>query len=79
MVLVKPIGGMGSPNERRALADNGRNGCALWIDRWIPFLPVGHPMSMGDVAVLRNTRVESLICANSKSWNINFLMPFVYL
>lgn len=49
----------------------------LWVDRWILSLPLGHPMPRGEVVVFRNTRVKSLICENSRSWDIDFLMAFL--
>lgn len=54
----------------------GRDVC-LWVDKWIPSLPVGHSLSRGGVAVSRNTRVEALMCTNNKSWDIDFLMAFL--
>ncbi|KAB2628043.1 ribonuclease H protein [Pyrus ussuriensis x Pyrus communis] len=49
----------------------------VWVDKWIPSLPVGHPVPRGEVAMLRNTRVELLMCTNNKSWDIDFLMAFL--
>lgn len=33
----------------------------VWSDRWIPSLPVGHPLPIETVQVSRNTTVEPLI------------------
>ncbi|CAN6699322.1 unnamed protein product [Malus baccata var. baccata] len=37
----------------------------VWVDRWLPSLPSGHPTALGDVAVSPNLR------------DIDFLLPFI--
>ncbi|CAN6587433.1 unnamed protein product [Malus baccata var. baccata] len=49
----------------------------LWVDRWLPALPSGHPSPVGEVAVTRNTRVSSIICSSSRTWDFAFLLPFL--
>ncbi|CAN6700215.1 unnamed protein product [Malus baccata var. baccata] len=49
----------------------------LWVDRWLPALPSGHPSPVGEVAVTRNTRVSSIICPSSRTWDFEFLLPFL--
>ncbi|CAN6551855.1 unnamed protein product [Malus baccata var. baccata] len=34
----------------------------LWVDRWLPSLPLGHPTSRSPTNVTLNTKVSSLIC-----------------
>lgn len=46
-------------------------------DRWIPSLPHRHPIPQGNVLVSRNLRVGSLICGPSRTWDIDFLKPFI--
>lgn len=45
----------------------------VWVNKYIPSLLQGLPILMGKATVSRNTRVESLICPNTKTWNIDFL------
>lgn len=33
----------------------------VWVDRWLPSLPLGHPVPVGEVVVTPNLRVSSLI------------------
>ena len=47
----------------------------VWVDRWLPSLPLGHPTSFGEVEVTRNLRVSTLICPQSRDWDITFLHP----
>lgn len=49
----------------------------VWVDKWLPSLPEGHPLPRGGVLMLRNTRVETLICTTTKSWDIDFLSGFI--
>ncbi|KAM1507562.1 hypothetical protein ACFX10_016992 [Malus domestica] len=49
----------------------------VWVDRWLPSLPFGHPEALGDVAVSPNLRVTSLIFHESLDWDIDFLLPFI--
>lgn len=49
----------------------------LWVDRWIPSLPLGHPFPRCKVAVSINTQVKSLICQNTITWDIDFLRAFL--
>ena len=49
----------------------------IWVDMWLPSLPLGHPTARGEVAGTRSTKVSSLICQNSKTWDIDFLQPFL--
>ncbi|CAN6543407.1 unnamed protein product [Malus baccata var. baccata] len=50
----------------------------VWVDRWLPSLPSGHPEVLGAVAVSPNLRVNSLICHESLEWDIDFLLPFIF-
>ncbi|KAM1772165.1 hypothetical protein ACFX11_046897 [Malus domestica] len=50
----------------------------LWIDRWLPLLPLGHLTPRYPTYVTMNTRVSSLICPSSRTWDIDFLLPFIY-
>ncbi|KAM1776455.1 hypothetical protein ACFX15_042380 [Malus domestica] len=54
---------------------NGRS-VHVWVDRWLPSLPLGHPMP-GRVSVTRDTRVASLLTSSPRLWNIDFLQPFL--
>lgn len=49
----------------------------IWLDRWIPSLDEVHPTPLGEVAVSRNTRVDSIICHSLGSWDFDFLRPFL--
>lgn len=49
----------------------------VWIDRWLPSLPTGHPLPHGTAQVSQNTWVESLICQTNGEWDIDFLRPFI--
>ncbi|KAM2964592.1 hypothetical protein FF2_022358 [Malus domestica] len=49
----------------------------LWVDRWLPSLPLGHPTPSYPTNVTLNTKVSSLICPSTKSWDIEFLRPFI--
>lgn len=49
----------------------------VWVDRWLPSLPAGHPMPLGEVVVTTNLRVNSLICPLSHEWDISFLQRFL--
>ncbi|CAN6559258.1 unnamed protein product [Malus baccata var. baccata] len=49
----------------------------VWVDKWLPSLPMGHPMPLGSVPVTLNLRVSSLICPDSRRWDLNFLLPFL--
>ncbi|CAN6553756.1 unnamed protein product [Malus baccata var. baccata] len=55
----------------------GGHDVRVWVDRWLPSLPLGRPEPLGDVAVSPNLRVNSLICQESMSWDIDFLLPFL--
>lgn len=48
----------------------------MWVDRWLPSLPLGHPQH-GLVPVTRDTRVASLLMSFPRMWNIGFLQPFL--
>ncbi|CAN6545401.1 unnamed protein product [Malus baccata var. baccata] len=49
----------------------------VWVDKWLPSLPMGHPLPFGSVPVSLNLRVSSLICPVSRRWDLNFLLPFL--
>ncbi|KAM2075160.1 hypothetical protein ACFX1T_038088 [Malus domestica] len=49
----------------------------VWVDRWLPSLPLGHPVPLGGVAVTKNLRVCKLFCHLSRKWDLNFLQPFL--
>ncbi|CAN6557042.1 unnamed protein product [Malus baccata var. baccata] len=49
----------------------------VWVDKWLPSLPMGHLMPLGSVPVTLNLRVSSLICPDSRRWDLNFLLPFL--
>ncbi|XP_068339108.1 uncharacterized protein [Pyrus communis] len=49
----------------------------VWQDRWLPSLPLGHPVPFGPVAVTPGLRVRDLICPKSGRWNIGFLQPII--
>ncbi|KAM1816599.1 hypothetical protein ACFX12_000986 [Malus domestica] len=49
----------------------------VWVDRWLPSLPSGHPMPLGKVEVTKNLRVSSLIDSSSRQWDFEFLRPFL--
>ncbi|KAM1521833.1 hypothetical protein ACFX10_012017 [Malus domestica] len=51
----------------------------VWVDRWLPSLPSGHPMPLGTVSVTSNLRVSSLIDSFSRQWDFDFLRPFLSL
>lgn len=40
---------------------------------------MGHPVPHGGVSVLRNLRVDTLICPSTKYWDIEFLLGFMSL
>ncbi|KAM1467482.1 hypothetical protein ACFX2I_032578 [Malus domestica] len=39
----------------------GGSDVRVWVDRWLPSLPFGHPQALGGLAVSPNLRVSSLI------------------
>ncbi|KAM1262994.1 hypothetical protein ACFX2G_028665 [Malus domestica] len=49
----------------------------LWVDRWLPSLPLGHPTPSYPTNVTLNTKVSSLICSSTRTWDIDFLRPFI--
>ncbi|XP_050130812.1 uncharacterized protein LOC126607280 [Malus sylvestris] len=49
----------------------------VWVDRWLPLLPSGDPMPLGEVEVTKNLRVSSLIDSSSRQWDFEFLRPFL--
>ena len=49
----------------------------VWTDRWLPSLPLGHPLLLGPMLVSPNLRVSSLICPVSGCWDLSFLQPFL--
>ncbi|XP_070667346.1 uncharacterized protein [Malus domestica] len=55
---------------------NGKD-TRLWVDRWLPSLPLGHPNPDPPTSVTLTSKVSSLICPRSKSWDIDFLRPFI--
>lgn len=55
---------------------NGKD-VRVWNDRWLPSIPSRRPTPLGIVQVTRNLRVESLICLDTREWDIEFLKPFV--
>lgn len=55
----------------------GERDVLLWVYKWIPFLPVGHLILRGEMAISRSIQVKSLMCADSRSWDIDFLMAFL--
>ncbi|KAM2950773.1 hypothetical protein COP2_000350 [Malus domestica] len=55
----------------------GGDDVRVWVDRWLPSLPSGHPLPLGEVSVSSNLRVSSLIDASSCQWDIDFLRPFL--
>ncbi|KAM2673196.1 hypothetical protein EV2_014512 [Malus domestica] len=63
-------------NESHWQIFNGK-GVRVWLDRWLPTLPVGHPLPRGDVQVSRNTLVSMLLSPEKDGWDIDFLKPFI--
>lgn len=55
------------------------DGCTvrLWVDRWLPSLPLGYPSPGGMMLVTKDTRVTSFINPSSREWDINSLQPFL--
>ncbi|XP_070664898.1 uncharacterized protein [Malus domestica] len=51
----------------------------VWVDRWLPSLPSGHPMPLSTVSVSSNLRVSSLIDSSSRQWDFDFLRLFLSL
>ncbi|KAM2515187.1 hypothetical protein PS1_027750 [Malus domestica] len=49
----------------------------VWVDRWLPSIPLGHPTPGGAVLVTMDTRVRSFICPVSRTWDLNSLQPFL--
>ncbi|KAM1077774.1 hypothetical protein ACFX15_024423 [Malus domestica] len=49
----------------------------VWMDRWIPSIPEGHPLPISAVPVSRNLRVGTLISDSSGTWDLDFLQPFI--
>ncbi|CAN6558737.1 unnamed protein product [Malus baccata var. baccata] len=45
---------------------NGKD-TRLWVDRWLPSLPLGHPNPDPSTSVTLTSKVSSLICPRSKS------------
>ena len=50
----------------------------VWSDRWLPSIPLGHPLPQGQLTVSPNLRVSSLICPVSGCWDISFLQSFLF-
>ncbi|KAM0972148.1 hypothetical protein ACFX2H_019691 [Malus domestica] len=53
------------------------NDTRVWVDRWLTSLPLGKPLPLGPVQVSKNLKVKSLICQESRGWDIDFLKPFL--
>ncbi|KAM1672854.1 hypothetical protein ACFXTN_037707 [Malus domestica] len=53
------------------------NDTRVWVDRWIPPIPLGRPSPLGSVQVSKNLKVKSLICPVSGEWDLDFLKPFL--
>ncbi|KAM1756683.1 hypothetical protein ACFX11_006024 [Malus domestica] len=49
----------------------------VWVDRWLPFIPLERPSPLGEAMVTRNLHVSSLIFPQSRDWDIIFLLPFL--
>ncbi|KAM1798946.1 hypothetical protein ACFX12_032962 [Malus domestica] len=49
----------------------------LWIDRWLPSLLLGGPVPRGNNHITMNTKVSSLMCQSTRSWDLAFLCPFI--
>ncbi|CAN6579239.1 unnamed protein product [Malus baccata var. baccata] len=49
----------------------------VWVNKWLPSLPLGHPLPLRSVPVTSNLHVSSLICPISRRWDLNFLLPFL--
>nr|XP_008351105.2 uncharacterized protein LOC103414509 [Malus domestica] len=49
----------------------------VWVDCWLPSIPSGRPFPLGEVVVTRNLRVSSLICPQSRDWDLSFLILFL--
>ncbi|CAN6715757.1 unnamed protein product [Malus baccata var. baccata] len=45
----------------------GGENVRVWVDRWLPSLPSGHPLPLGEVSVSSNLR----------QWDFDFLRPFL--
>ncbi|KAM1344989.1 hypothetical protein PS2_034172 [Malus domestica] len=55
----------------------GGEGVRVWVDRWLPSLPLGHHEPLGEVSVTPNMRVSSLIAPSSQEWDVGFLQPVI--
>ncbi|KAM1498581.1 hypothetical protein ACFX10_021399 [Malus domestica] len=55
---------------------NGKD-VRVWVDKWLPSIPSGHPSPLGSVPVSLNLRVNSLLSTDYGSWEIDFLKPFL--
>ncbi|KAB2621851.1 ribonuclease H protein [Pyrus ussuriensis x Pyrus communis] len=53
------------------------NEVRVWVDRWLPSIPLGRPFPLGTVPISLNLRVNSLLCNENGGWDIDFLKPFV--
>nr|XP_017188741.2 uncharacterized protein LOC108173698 [Malus domestica] len=53
------------------------NEVKVWVDRWIPSIPMRRPSPSGTVQVSNNLVVNSLICSENRMWDIDFLKPFL--
>lgn len=41
----------------------------IWVDRWLPSIPEGHPIPRSDGNVNEDQRVSSSICSHNGNWN----------
>lgn len=57
---------------------NGRD-TYLWVDRWLPSLPLGHPDPRCSNHITLNIKVSFLICQNTRMWEIKFLRPLIFV
>ncbi|KAM1146084.1 hypothetical protein PS2_037782 [Malus domestica] len=49
----------------------------VWVNKWLPSLPLGYPLPLGSVPVTSSLCVSSLICPVSRRWDLNFFLPFL--
>ncbi|CAN6556372.1 unnamed protein product [Malus baccata var. baccata] len=49
----------------------------VWVDRWLPFIPLERPSPLGEAMVTRNLHVSSLIFPQFRDWDIIFLLHFL--
>ncbi|KAM1127829.1 hypothetical protein ACFX13_038573 [Malus domestica] len=50
----------------------------IWVDRWLPKIPMGHPTPIQGISMDKNQRVSSIIQPDSRGWLLEVVDGFVH-